>query len=74
MIDVRDQVGVPVITDCPRIVEHQGETYAWADIGFMKEPITLFEPDEFADHLKRMWWAYLPPITTPRVTVTFSPA
>lgn len=78
MIDARDHMGVPTITDCSHIVKHEGVMYeASADIGVLREGDLsfTFTPDPFADDLALMWSAYMPPVVTnPRVTVTFAPA
>ncbi|MEV8250503.1 hypothetical protein AB0O87_06225 [Microbacterium sp. NPDC076768] len=77
MIDARDHIGVPTITDCPHIAKHEGVTYeVWADIGMLREGDLSFtvQADPFADDFARMWSAYMPPLVTDRVTMTFAPA
>jgi hypothetical protein len=75
MIDARDHVGVPTITECPHIVKHEGVTYeAAADIGVLREgDISFALVPEFPDAFDRMWSARLP-LITPRVNLTFVPA
>lgn len=78
MIDARDHIGVPTITDCPHIVKHEGAMYEMAaDIGVLREGDLSFtvQDDGFADDLARMWSAYMPSfVTDRRATMTFAPA
>lgn len=46
MIDAREQIGTPVITDCPSYVEFQGVTYEIAADAFSWSPgLITFEAD-----------------------------
>lgn len=75
MIDARDHIGVPTITDCPHIVKHEGVMYeAAADIGVLREGDLSFtvQADPFAEDLSRMWSACMPPLATDRVTISFA--
>lgn len=77
MIDARDHIGVPTITDCPHIAKHEGVTYeVWADIGVLREGDLSFtvQADPFADDLARMWSAYMPRVADHRPTVAFASA
>ena len=74
MIDARDHIGVPTITDCPHIVKHEGVMYeAAADIGVLREGDLSFtvQADPFAEDLSRMWSTRMPPLVTDRVTISF---
>ena len=75
MIDARDQIGVPIITDCPSYATAFGVTYEIpADaFAFQAGPIVFQEcsPNDLMDKLRNLH-EYTPYVMKPRPFVGFT--